>query len=448
MYRKITALLLAVCLTLSLGGCSVSGSATPPDLETDARGKLALALTADVTGGHYRAACDNYDYTEQMEGAMTTSLLYLSMVSLVKSGGRFESIESITPYGDAYYLGLAFKKQRMTAIVTFEGDLIAGFVFTDWVDPAALNPAFEKLLPEGTTETDVLFGDPQLPGKLVHPEGSTVVVILLSGSGPNDADETIGPNKPLRDIAYDLAAQGISSLRFDKRTKVYGQDIAYDYAFTPREEYVEDAANAHAYLLGHRDGYTKIFFAGHSMGGYMLPAIAKEVPDAAGFIYLSANFSPLPELARMQVAYLRTLGQATKAELATYDEMEKQLGRLASMTDDTPRDTVLFGAYPAYWRYLKAYDPAALVQEIEAPMLFIAGGRDYQVPTSELDLWKDALAEGDENALRMFHIFPELNHLLIPGEGQSNPDEYAVPGIVDLAVGADIAEFIRTAEGY
>lgn len=442
MFRKITALFLAAVLAF-LCGCSVSGSATPPQLDTDAHGKLALSLTADVTGGHYSAACNNYDFTEQVDKAMSTSLLYLSMMSLVKSCGRFESIESITPYGDAYYVGLKFKKQPMTAVVTFEGDLIAGFVFTGWVDPASLAPAIEKPLPEGTTETDVVFGDPQLPGKLVRPGDSTVVVILLSGSGPNDADSTIGQNKPLRDIAYDLAAQGIASLRFDKRTKVYGQDIVKDYAFTPREEYIEDAVHAFEYLRGHRDGYTKIYFAGHSMGGYMLPAIANEVPDAAGLIFLSANISPLPELARKQVEYLRTLGQPTKAELSSYDEMDKQLDQLAIMTDDTPEDTLILGAYPAYWRYLAEYHPAAIVSGIDVPMLFIAGGRDYQVPTSELDLWKEALAGSAEDAVRMYHIFPELNHLLIAGEGTPNPGEYAVPGLVDAAVGADIAEFIR-----
>ncbi len=441
------ALLIAAAIALSLCGCSVSGSAVPPELETDAHGKTALALTADVTGGHYASACDNYDYTEQVEEAMSTSLLYLSMMGLVKSSGQFESIESVTPYGDAYYVGLRFSKQRMTAVVTFKGDLIAGFIFTEWVDPASLAPAIDKPLPEGTVETDVLFGDPQLPGKLVRPEGSTVVVILLSGSGPNDADSTIGPNKLLRDIAYDLAGEGIASLRFDKRTKVYGQDIVNDYAFTPKEEYIEDAVNAYNYLLGHRDGYTEIYIAGHSMGGYMLPAIAGELPDAAGFIFLSANCSPLPELARMQVDYLRTLGQPTKAELAAYDQMETQLDQIAKISNDTPVDTLLLGAYPAYWRYLAAYDPASLVGGTQAPMLFIAGGRDYQVPVSELDLWKDALADSTEESTRMFHTFPDLNHLLMPGTGKPGPDEYTVPNTVDTAVGADIAKFIRSTKG-
>ncbi|MPM60164.1 Esterase EstD [bioreactor metagenome] len=176
----------------------------------------------------------------------------------------------------------------------------------------------------------------------------------------------------------------------------------------------------------------------------MLPAIANEVPDAAGLIFLSANISPLPELVRKQVAYLRTLGQPTKAELSSYDEMDKQLDQLSNMAGDTPEDTLLFGAYPAYWRYLEAYHPAELVSGIAVPMLFIAGGRDYQVPASELDLWKEALAGSTEDAVRIYHIYPELNHLLIAGEGPPNPDEYAVPGLVDTAVGADIAEFIRT----
>ncbi|MDZ7606573.1 MAG: hypothetical protein U5K79_13515 [Cyclobacteriaceae bacterium] len=53
-------------------------------------------------------------------------------------------------------------------------------------------------------------------------KNSFPIVLFVHGSGPNDRDETIGPNKPFRDIAYGLAEKGIASLRYDKRTFVYG----------------------------------------------------------------------------------------------------------------------------------------------------------------------------------------------------------------------------------
>lgn len=50
-------------------------------------------------------------------------------------------------------------------------------------------------------------------------------VVLVHGSGPADMDESIGANKPFRDIAEALSAQGIAVLRYDKRTKIYGKQL-------------------------------------------------------------------------------------------------------------------------------------------------------------------------------------------------------------------------------
>lgn len=51
-------------------------------------------------------------------------------------------------------------------------------------------------------------------------------MVLVAGSGPSDRDESIGPNKPLRDLAYGLATRDIAVLRFDKRTYARPQDFA------------------------------------------------------------------------------------------------------------------------------------------------------------------------------------------------------------------------------
>ena len=73
-----------------------------------------------------------------------------------------------------------------------------------------------------------------LPATLLVPISERPVpgVILLSGSGPNDMDETIGPNKPFTDIARGLADRGIASLRFDERTGDEGQSKLADARLT------------------------------------------------------------------------------------------------------------------------------------------------------------------------------------------------------------------------
>ena len=79
-------------------------------------------------------------------------------------------------------------------------------------------------------EKDVVVGtgEWQLPGTLTLPKGNGpfAAVVLVHGSGPNDRDETIGPNKPFKDLAWGLASQGIAVLRYDKRTKVYAEKMA------------------------------------------------------------------------------------------------------------------------------------------------------------------------------------------------------------------------------
>ena len=73
-------------------------------------------------------------------------------------------------------------------------------------------------------------------------------MVLVHGSGPQDADETIGPNKPFADLAYGLASQNVAVLRYVKRTKQYGADSKSDAPFTVKDEVTDDAIAAVALL--------------------------------------------------------------------------------------------------------------------------------------------------------------------------------------------------------
>ena len=89
-----------------------------------------------------------------------------------------------------------------------------------------------------------------LPGVLTLPEGKGPfpAVVLVGGSGAHDRDETIGPNKPFRDLAVGLARHGIASLRYDKRTYAYGVQMA-GKAITVDDEVTDDALTA-SHVLG------------------------------------------------------------------------------------------------------------------------------------------------------------------------------------------------------
>ena len=136
-------------------------------------------------------------------------------------------------------------------------------------------------------EVQVGQGEWVLPGTLSLPvgDGPFPAVVLVHGSGPNDRDETIGPNKPFRDLAWGLASQGIAVLRYDKRTKVYGEKMSHMVdTITVQTEVIDDALAAVALL---RDTTQidphRICVLGHSLGGYVLPRIGSADPDNCGF---------------------------------------------------------------------------------------------------------------------------------------------------------------------
>jgi alpha-beta hydrolase superfamily lysophospholipase len=268
----------------------------------------------------------------------------------------------------------------------------------------------------------------------------------VAGSGPNDRDETIGPNKPLQDIAWGLASNGVAVLRYDKRTKAHGAEMGpVAETITVREEVIDDAVAA-VDLLRATDGIDpdRIVVAGHSLGGYLAPRIAAQAPGrVAGIALLEGSISPLEDLIGAQLAYLASdEGGADPQAKAMLDGLAARIKKVKSpdLTAQTPASELPLGIPAAYWLDLRTYDPGATAAALGIPILVVQGGRDYQVPPSEGALWRRALA-GTTRAT--FKEYPALNHLLLAGEGPSRPAEYAIPGHVDGAVVSDLAAWVR-----
>ena len=126
-------------------------------------------------------------------------------------------------------------------------------------------------------DTAVVTGTIRLPATLTYPAGVARApgVVLVHGSGPNDRDETVGANKPFRDLAHGLAGRGIVVLRYDKRSKV--APLAFmGRPFTVDEEVVDDALSAAALLRGLPEvDPSRVVVLGHSLGGTLAPRIGE-----------------------------------------------------------------------------------------------------------------------------------------------------------------------------
>jgi len=163
----------------------------------------------------------------------------------------------------------------------------------------------------------------------------------VQGSGPSDRDETIGPNKPFRDIAWGLASAGIAVLRFDKRTFVYGAQMAADTTITVRQETTDDAIAAVALLRRTPNvDPARIFLVGHSLGAYLAPRIASEVPgQLAGIAMLEAPSTPMAQLILVQSQYLAALqgspSPQVQQQLAAL-ETQVALAQSAALSPSTP----------------------------------------------------------------------------------------------------------------
>src|SRR5690606_13675741 len=129
-------------------------------------------------------------------------------------------------------------------------------------------------------------------------------------------DETIGANKPFRDLAWGLASRGIAVLRYDKRTRAHQAKLAGVMAgFTAKEEAIEDVGHALAFLRQRADiDPQRAFMLGHSLGGMLAPRIARDYPGIAGLAILAGATRPLEDMMLEQVEYLARLDGTLSGE--------------------------------------------------------------------------------------------------------------------------------------
>jgi uncharacterized protein len=305
--------------------------------------------------------------------------------------------------------------------------------------------------PERFQEHEVQIGHGKwvLPGTVSIPrgDGPFAAVLLVHGSGPNDRDETIPPNKPFRDLAWGLASRGIAVLRYDKRTKVYAAQLGSERdILTVKEEVIDDALEALT-LLRERPEIDprQIFVLGHSLGGYLAPRIGAADPRIRGLIILAGSARPLEDVILDQMTYVLSLSmpdpalrQQQLAALKKQVELVKDPNRLPTAK---PSDLPL-GVPAAYWLDLNAYQPEKVARTLKQPMLFLQGEGDYQVTRDDFQIWQDAL--GGRSDVQ-FIMYPGLSHLFMPIEGgqKATPATYTVASHVTEEVVNEIGSWIK-----
>jgi dienelactone hydrolase len=294
----------------------------------------------------------------------------------------------------------------------------------------------------GEHEITVGSGPLAVPGTLTLPRGrGPHPGLVLITPGPADRDLTVGPNKPLKDLAWGLASRGVAVVRFDKVNHVH-REAGTEPGFTMAEEYVPHAVAA-VRLLKQQPGVdpARVFLLGHSGGGKAAPRIAAAEASVAGLVVLAGDTLPLPQAIVRVSDYLAELdpGPATAAAV-------ESLHRQAALVEDpglstkTPAAELLFGWPASYWLDLRGYDPVATAAGLDKPMLILQGGRDYQVTVADdLTRWQAGLAHRPDVTVR---VFAADDHMFFAGTGPSTPADYESPRYVDPAVVTDISGWL------
>ena len=294
--------------------------------------------------------------------------------------------------------------------------------------------------------------DVTLAGTLTVPEGSGYpAVVLVSGSGPQDRDETIMGHQPFRVLADHLSRNGVAVLRYDDRG--VGESTG-DRRQAVTADFAEDAAAAVAYLRGRGDmDAARVGVIGHSEGavvaarlaaddrglscGVMLggPAVpGADVHQAQLRLVLGANWflpnSTVEKIADLNAAlYAAARGPGTwerrRAEgLAIYrEEFERFSFAERALLRLEPEGTAMVNVVVSPWfAHFLDYDPGVDLAAARVPILALYGERDLQVPPVQSVPVLEAIDAG----LGRFDIrvLPGLNHLFQTAETGA-PDEYA-----------------------
>lgn len=295
---------------------------------------------------------------------------------------------------------------------------------------------------------------------LPQKEGKFPVVILISGSGPQDRNSYIMGHKPFLLLAHELTQSGVGVLRFDERG--VGESDG-DFMEATVEDFVDDVRSAYQFLKERPEVDSKqIGLLGHSLGGVIAPRLATQ-EDISFLVLLAApgvdghkmmlkqraDFLKLRGLNDTQIEKSNEMfsdtynyilsskaeGQQLEAELMAFFTdnyanmmMEKELMAMAEQLSSKELLGILRNK------------PSTYLSMVTCPVLAIGGSKDFQVASKEnLEAIQLELAKGGNTNVDIKE-FDGLNHLLQESE-TGDISEY---GIIEQTMSPEVLEYIKS----
>jgi hypothetical protein len=270
-----------------------------------------------------------------------------------------------------------------------------------------------------------------LAGTLTKPKGKGKypAVILISGSGPEDRDESVFGHKPFLLIADYLTRQGIAVLRCDDRGTAKSTG---NYRTATARDFAADVEVQLEYLRSRKDiDKRKIGLLGHSEGGIIAPIVAVKRKEQVAFIaLLAAPGMDLFKLLEVQDSLISVSEGETAKEIQKNLEQKR---KVFEYVHTLPDSATIADSIDQYLRQEKVsdfviaatlrqllnpwmmgyvdFEPVDNLKKLQCPVLAVNGEKDIQVPAVEnIELIRRALDAGGNKKYET-HIFPGLNHL-------------------------------------
>jgi len=365
--------------------------------------------------------------------------------------GDFESASYIcsnsVSTSNQVYISVSFKRKSQNLNIVFNAkNKIEGFFMATTIPCEPIVYPLPKYVKEKRfIEEAIIFKSDGLimKGAIVLPKKlkkETPVFIFVHGSGPNDRDESVGPNKIFKDLAYGLATKGIPSLRYDKRSYLYKSLELNDDI---NKEVLNDVTSAIKWVKSQDAVKDRpVYIIGHSIGAYLAPQIANTNSEVNGIIMMAGNCRPLEELIKEQYVYLSNLNDNNSTELRDeITDLEIKMKYLKdSLTEFSSSEKLPLKLPASYWVSLKKYDHKKAIQNLSIPIFVMQGERDYQVTMTDYELWSEVM-KGKLNYYSK--RYPKLNHLFLEGEGTPDPSEYMIQSHVPKYVIKDIVKWVN-----
>ncbi len=403
--------------------------------------QIAKEFIMNLSTGNFKMAESMYD--EAMMAALPLEKTEAIWNQIESQAGKFQSIQGVSiskvQNYTVFVFTVSFSKALLDITVTIDqNSKVAGLFFKPTTSTYSIPPYVDQS--KFTVEKITIGNNLKVPAEITIPKGKGPfpAVILIPGSGPENMNESIGPNRPFEDIAYGLSTNGIVVLRYDKSTYVYSKEFqSGKIPVNLENEYFKTALDGIDFLKN-QNYVSKIFVLGHSEGGYLAPAIAKMSGDISGIIMLAAPARNLQDVTIDQLEYLISLSRSA-TEIAT---MKSIVAQLEDINKGTLKGSdIVMGAPVSYYYELEKYNPVDILKILDIPTLIMQGGKDYQVTKKDFDIFKAAFSQ---NKNYTFKWYPYLYHLFIKWDGTPSPDEYLVEGHVDIGIIDEISKWIKS----